>query len=238
MKWQVDWAKELLIGWLIVGLPFLMELILTWWLINPTISFSSFFYNMFQRQIQYRPFFAVLLLFFSFMAILLALHAVLIGQEPYFEQKLSLRDVKVWGRTSLILQLALIVIWIVVYFDYDVSWYEALFGAITLVYPFFMVGLIPLGIIPNQSHGRSARSGLFLYAGESLKKANHHLRQGSDEAGQFVERSRETIHYLAPTAATDLPGTVMVMDYGVWSGAAGRLTISARRGRAGVMLTN
>jgi hypothetical protein len=147
MKWQVDWAKELLIGWLIVGLPFLMELILTWWLINPTISFSSFFYNMFQRQIQYRPFFAVLLLFFSFMAILLALHAVLIGQEPYFEQKLSLRDVKVWGRTSLILQLALIVIWIVVYFDYDVSWYEALFGAITLVYPFFMVGLIPLGII-------------------------------------------------------------------------------------------
>jgi hypothetical protein len=50
---------------------------------------------------------------------------------------------------------------------------------------------------------------------EDLKEANQHLRQGYDEAGQFVGRSRETIHYLVQTASTALPEAVMLMDYGV-----------------------
>jgi hypothetical protein len=146
VKWQVSLARDLLIGAIILGLPFLMELILVWWLIDPSTNFPNCLYNIFEGQISHRPLFAIILLIFSFIAILLAFQLSITGQDSSQEGKVSLKELKEVLSISLTMQLCLVGIWgLLLYFD-NLSWDMALAGTVIILYPFFTIILIPLCI--------------------------------------------------------------------------------------------
>jgi hypothetical protein len=123
-----------------------MEMILVWWLLDPPINLPNYLYDLFEGQIRHRPLFAVILLIFSFIAVLLAFQVSIASQDSSPEGKVTLEEYKEVLGISLSMQLCLVGIWGLLWYFDDLSWELALAGSVVILYPFFMIILIPLGI--------------------------------------------------------------------------------------------